>query len=176
MTQQDDMTSQDPATSQPGPGADQASPAAEGVAEPAPFWPSPYLSQGESVPEAYPAPPQPGRPRYGTAAAPYQAAPQPGGAQPGFRPQGYGQQGYGQPGYGQAQPGPFGRQLGGRPGYGRTPAQRDPSLAGSWERLLAATMDWVLIFIVSVLALHTQMIRFWHQMQNVLTVTQRLSQ
>lgn len=139
------------------------------------------------MPEAYPAPPKPGQPKYATAGSPYQAPAQPGygqpgygqpgGGQPGYGQPGYGQPGYGPPGYGQ-RPYPQGRfgQMAGRPGYGGRIPQRDPSLAGAWERLLAATIDWVLIFVVSVLALHTQMTRFYHQAQSVLTASQGLSQ
>jgi uncharacterized RDD family membrane protein YckC len=105
-----------------------------------PARPSPYLSAGESVPEAYLAPPQPGQPSYGSVPG-YSPGPRLRGsagqpyASPGYRQQ----PGYGRPGYGQA---------GNRP---RRAAQswRDPAIATSGERLGAATIDWIIIWVVS---------------------------
>ena len=214
MTQQDDMTGQEPSASQPGIGAGQAQPPtdadlargpvapSEPVATTAPTWPSPYLTQGQSVPEAYPAPPQPGHPRYGTAGAsalpgqslrpgkqgypePGSGEPgggQPGGGQPGMGQPGYhpayGQSGYGQPGYGQpgyGRPQQYQQQRTGRAGLGGR-SQRDPALAAAWERLLAMTVDWILILAAAFLVVLQPMLRIWHQLETVLINSQTLSQ
>jgi uncharacterized RDD family membrane protein YckC len=129
------------------------------AAQPAPFWPSPFLAEGAAAPEAYPAPARPGQPRYG--APPTML---PGGRQPGFQ----------QPGYGQRQPArPFGRpRQAGRPGPARP---RDPSLAGNWERLLAMTLDWLLILAVSFFILYGQMERLAHQFQALVNSSQFLT-
>jgi uncharacterized RDD family membrane protein YckC len=175
MTQQGDTTSQ-----QPGPEQPAAQPA------PAPFWPSPYLAEGQSAPEAYPAPAQPGQPRYGTT-APAPGARQAGYAPPGYAPPGYAPPGYGQPGRGQpgSRPGfrrPGQAQAGGPrqasgPGPGgSTSRQRDPVIASGWERLLAMTIDWMLILIVSFALLHEQMIQFWHRLESTVNAMQGLSQ
>jgi uncharacterized RDD family membrane protein YckC len=173
MTQQGDTTSQEPDTGQPGqsPSTQAQAPAAKPAA---PWWPSPYLVEGQAAPEAYPAPARPGQPKYGTAATPFQAGP----SQPGYGQAGYGQPGYRQPGYGQ----PGGPRPFGQPGWGarsatasRPMARRDPALAGAWERLLASTVDWMLLLGVSFLILHTQVLRFWTQLQAVLTKAESLS-
>jgi uncharacterized RDD family membrane protein YckC len=128
MTQHDD-------TGQPA-GTDQALPSR----------PSPYLAAGESLPEAYLAPPQPGQPSFGSAPA----ATSPGvrfrgtAGQP-YPPPGDGQQpGYGQPGHGQSGY----RQTGNRP-LRATQSWRDPAIATSGVRLGAATIDWIIIWLVS---------------------------
>jgi len=178
MTQQGDTTSQQTSEGQPSSPAQSAAAAVSAApgarpAEPtAPRWPSPYLTEGQSAPEAYPAPPQPGKPPYGTVTGGYSAGPQ----------SGYGQSRYGQPGYGQrdpygrpAQPGLGG--LRGRPiAGGRPMAQRDQTLAGAWERLLACTLDWLVIFVAAFLVQHTQMLRFWHQVHALLVNAQTVSQ
>ncbi len=75
MTQQGDMTSQQPGASQPGDGAGVLP--AEPAGQPAtPYWPSPYLAEGQSAPEAYPAPARPGQPRYGDPAGQFRPGPQ----------------------------------------------------------------------------------------------------
>jgi uncharacterized RDD family membrane protein YckC len=172
MTQQGDMTGQEAGTQQPGQApvpADQAA---------APWWPSPYLVDGQT-PQAYPAPARPGQPRYAA----------PAGA-PGATRAAFGQAGYGQPaappsGQPGVQPG-----WGGQPSYGqqrqglltrpvpagRAVRQRDQTLAGFWERLLAATIDWILILTVAFAILHTEVLRFWHQIQVLLNDAQTLSQ
>jgi uncharacterized RDD family membrane protein YckC len=173
MTQQGDMTSQDPAAVEPGAG--EPGPGS-GRPGPQPVWPSPYLTEGQSVPDAYPAPAQPGQPRYGT-----QGGARPGAVQqpgqsfspPGPGPAGrYGQSGY-QPAYQQParQParrppsyGPF--RPAGRLGPGQV-AQRDPALAAAWERLLAMTVDWILILAAAFLAVLSPMLRIWHQLESL---------
>jgi uncharacterized RDD family membrane protein YckC len=129
------------------------------VTQPAPWWPSPYLAEGEAAPEAYPAPARPGQPKYGTPPTVL-----PGGTGPGGR----------QPGYGQRQPtGPFGRPR--RAGQPRAAQPRDPSLAGNWERLLAMTLDWLLILVVSFFILYTQLERLAHQFQALVNSSQFLT-
>jgi uncharacterized RDD family membrane protein YckC len=135
--------------------------------QPEPPRPSPYLEAGQSVPQAYLAPPQPGQPRYGTPPGPgagprsfgsgRQTFLRPGNPRQGAQPQDYGQPGYGQPngrpGYGQ--PG-YGQPGYGQPRYGQSqpgaagPLARDPALATGWERILASILDWVLIWAVSI--------------------------
>jgi uncharacterized RDD family membrane protein YckC len=179
MTQQGDMTSREPGVSQSGqsagqPGQTQGAPGpaasvpAEPAAPQAPSWPSPYLVEGESMPEAYPAPAQPGQPRYANPGAPLPPG-QPGS--PG------GQQGYGQGDYHQAygQPQQQYQRTAGRPGLG-VRARRDPALAAAWERLLASTVDWILILAAAFLALAAPMLRIWRQLQTVLISSQTLPQ
>jgi uncharacterized RDD family membrane protein YckC len=135
MTQQDE-TSQGTATDQP-----------------APLLPSPYLDGGESVPQAYLAPPQPGKPSYGT----------PPGDRPGLRLRGSGQQPYArqQPGYPQQYGQPGSRTRGG------ARATRDPAIAAPWERLAASALDWIVIFVVSVLAFWSPLVRVWRELETV---------
>ena len=125
--------------------------------------PSPYLDAGESVPEAYLAPPQPGQPSFG--AAPLY--------RPGLRSRGPAQQPYAQPGYGQqsgyGQPGS--RQPGSRP-LGGARARRDPALAAPWERLAASVVDWLIIYIVSVLAFWSPLIRVAREIRAIVVSTQ----
>jgi uncharacterized RDD family membrane protein YckC len=188
MTQQEDMTGQEPGASrsaangagpEPRSGVPAAPPADPAAGQAEPVWPSPYLSQGQSVPEAYPAPAQPGQPSYGAPA---------GSARPG-PPLGAGSAGYAQPGSGQPDTGTPGfhpayqqrdygqpRRPMGRMGYGGRAVARDPALAAAWERLLAMTMDWLLILVVAFLALLSPMLRLWHQLETVLTNSQALSQ
>lgn len=148
-------------------------PAPTEQAAPGPVFPSPYLDAGEAVPQAYPAPPQPGQPRYGTPHHPQGG--RPGAAQPGYGPPRYGQPGYGHPGYGQpdnGQPGNgrsgSGQQASGRPalGFGAA-ARRDPVLASPWQRLVASTLDWIIIVVVSVIAFWSPLSAVWHQVQAV---------
>jgi uncharacterized RDD family membrane protein YckC len=160
MTQQGDTTSQQPGAEPPGT---------------VPFWPSPYLAEGQSAPQAYPAPAQPGQPRYGT------QVPGLGGRPARYgRPAG-GQPRYGQPGSGQG----AGRGSWGRDGLGQASSagsrgasrrQRDQAIASGWERLLAMTVDWLLILIASFLLLHDQMAQFWHRLETLATATQTMSQ
>jgi uncharacterized RDD family membrane protein YckC len=109
--------------------------------------PSPYLDPTGS-PQAYLAPPRPDQPRYGAPAA-YLPSPRSFG-----RPQQPpGQQGYGNPGYtgqGHGNQG-YGRPANARGGFGAQ-SRRDPAIAAPWERLIASILDWIIIFIVSVLA------------------------
>jgi uncharacterized RDD family membrane protein YckC len=146
MTQQDE-TSQGAATDQP-----------------APLSPSPYLDAGESVPQAYLAPPQPGKPSYGTPPA----------DRSGLRLRGSGQQPYAQypqqPGYGQPNGQPGSRRFG-----GARQLRRDPALAAPWERLAASFLDWIIIFVVSVLAFWSPLVRVWHELQAITTNYQDLS-
>jgi uncharacterized RDD family membrane protein YckC len=121
------------------------------------------------VPEAYPAPPQPGRPRYATTAAQFQPTGSFGGGTPA------GQAGYGQPrSSGQSQ---FGQTPYGQPGSRPVPgaggsSQRDATLAGAWERLLAMTLDWALILVAAFAILHASVLRLLHQMQAIGNLTQ----
>jgi uncharacterized RDD family membrane protein YckC len=171
MTQQGDMTSQDPGPVEPGPGS--------GRPDTPPVWPSPYLSQGQSVPDAYPAPARPGQPRYGAAGGARPGAVlQPGQnhSQAGPGPDG----GYGQPGYHPAyqqrgvRPPAYGPFRTARPGNGQV-AQRDPALAAAWERLLAMTVDWILILAVAFFAVLSPMLRIWHQLESLVN-SQALNQ
>ena len=127
------------ATDQPAPAPDQPAP------------PSPYLDTGGSVPQAYLAPPQPGRPSYGT---PPGLAP----SRPAFGPpQLAGRQAkYQQPGYGAR-------------GASGPAARRDPAIAAPWERLLAAVLDWIIIFAVATIAFISPLLGIWRQLQAVAT-------
>lgn len=181
MTQQGDMTGQGSGSGESGLGTDvpeQAAPQSDSA--PAPNWPSPYLSGGESVPEAYPAPPQQGQPRYGAPGVPLSPG-QPtgwGSGQPGSA--GFGQPGYQQPGYGQPNRGqsPYGGPgAAGRPGPGgRRLAQRDPALAGVGERLIASFVDWILILAVAFVAQLSPMLHIWHQVEGILNNSQYATQ
>jgi uncharacterized RDD family membrane protein YckC len=108
------------------------------------------------VPEAYLAPPQAGQPSYGTAA-------RPGSGRPfGGRP-GYGQAGHGRPAGGQ--PGD-GQPAGARPAYGLA-TRRDPALAPAWQRLVAQTIDWAIIVVVSVIVFWSQLSVVWREVQAI---------
>jgi uncharacterized RDD family membrane protein YckC len=170
MTQQGDMTSRPPGEDA-GPAAlpaELGTASAANGSEPtrseqaAPWFPSPYLGEGQAAPEAYPAPARPGQPTYGTPTS-FQ-----GGRQGAFR----------QPRYGRPPaPGPSGGpRPAGQPGPvgGGTP--RDPSLASGWERLLAMTVDWMLILAVSYLVLYSQMERLVHQVQALVSSSQFLTE
>jgi uncharacterized RDD family membrane protein YckC len=188
MAQQGDKTSQDPGAAA-GPGTDiGASPgtgqradgsglpgtdAAALASLPVPSWPSPYLTQGQAVPEAYPAPPQPGRPRYGSAGGPVRPGQQTGQGQQGYgqpRQGRFGRPGYNRPGSGQRQQGLFGRPMASRT------AQRDPSLASASERLLASGLDWLVILTGAFLVQAGPILRIWRQMEAVLANAQNLGQ
>lgn len=141
--------------------------------------PSPYLVGGESIPEAYLAPPQPGQPQYGTAPSSWASGPgvPPYGqrrfGQPGYGRPGYGQPGYGQPGYGQ--PG-NGQQMQRRAGLGASArANRDPALAGVWQRLVASIMDWAIILAVSIGAFLSPLLQIWRQLEMVASQHQDLN-
>jgi uncharacterized RDD family membrane protein YckC len=126
--------------------------------EPAEVLPSPYLRAGESVPDAYLAPPQPGMPSFGSG--------QRGGSGPWPR---NGQQFYGQVGQQPVNQRPYGRPgAGGRPTYGSAQrAQRDPALAAGWERLLASMLDWLAILAVAMLAFSSPLLRIWRQLEAI---------
>jgi uncharacterized RDD family membrane protein YckC len=152
--------------------------------QPEPPRPSPYLDAGQGVPEAYPAPPQAGQPRYGSPPTPgpgqrptgWQSFRRPGYPQQGYPPQGYGQPGYGQPGYGQqgyGQPG-HGQPGYGQPGYGQPrnarqgfAPRRDPVIAAPWERLLASILDWIVIMTVSFVIFASPLLRIWREIEAV---------
>jgi uncharacterized RDD family membrane protein YckC len=129
MTQQDE-TGQDAATQRP-----------------APARPSPYLDGGESVPHAYLAPPQPGKPGYGA----------PGVARPSARAAGWPRQVNGQRSDGQP---------GTRP-RGGMQARRDPALAAPWERLTASVLDGIIIFAGFVLAFWSPLTRLFRALEAV---------
>jgi uncharacterized RDD family membrane protein YckC len=169
MTQQGDMTSQQPGASQPGDDAGvlPADPASQSAP---PYWPSPYLAEGQSAPEAYPAPARPGQPRYGDPADQFLAGPQRRPVRPGFgrRAPSGGPQSSG-PGVQAGPPGiavPVGASAAARPS--------DLVLASAWERLLAMTMDWLLILVASFLLLHEQMTHLVDRLQAVMTTAQAL--
>jgi uncharacterized RDD family membrane protein YckC len=129
---------------------------------PEPARPSPYLDGGESVPQAYLAPPQLGKPGYGmpsayrpglrTGVSQRQPPAQPGQRQPWQR-----QPGPGQPRY---------RQPAGRPRSGMQ-ARRDPVIAAPWERLVASVLDWIIIVMASVLAFWTPLMRLFHEFEAI---------
>jgi uncharacterized RDD family membrane protein YckC len=126
-------------------GSEQPAPApsASPSAPPEPVYPSPYLDGGEALPQAYLAPPQPGQPRFGTPR--------------GGRPFGGDQPQYGQP------PGP-------RPAGGLSAAsRRDPALAPAWHRLAASTLDWFIIFPLSLIAFWSPLSQIWREIQAVTT-------
>jgi uncharacterized RDD family membrane protein YckC len=139
MTQQNETEHQNAGPEQP-----QAGPLASPLAPTVPVYPSPYLDGGEAVPQAYPAPAQPGQPRYGTPSA------------LGRRPVGAGQQRYGQP---QAA----------RPMPARAAATRDPAIAPAWNRLAASTLDWFIIILVSVIAFWSPLSQITRQLQAVVS-------
>ncbi len=114
-----------------------------------------------------------GRPaRYGRPAGGQPRYSQPGGSQPG----------YGQPASGQSgsSPGSWRRdglgQASSAGGRGPSPRQRDKAIASGWERLLAMTVDWLLILSASFLLLHDQMAQFWHRLETLATAAQTMSQ
>jgi uncharacterized RDD family membrane protein YckC len=126
-----------------------------------PSFPSPYLEASEAAPEAYPAPAQPDQPKYGTP-PPYRTRVQTNasGAQP-YARQGYGQQsGYGQTGY---------RQAGSRPVRGTL---RDPALAAPAQRLAASFVDWLIIYIVSMLLYWSPLLKIAREMRAILANAQ----
>jgi uncharacterized RDD family membrane protein YckC len=118
-----------------------------------PSLPSPYLDAGESVPQAYLAPPQPDQPSYGTPAA----------YRPGLRPRGSGQQAYARPSQDD--------QRGYRQPGSRRPAgiqsRRDPAIAAPWQRVAASILDWTIILVVSVLAFWSPLVRVWRELQAI---------
>jgi uncharacterized RDD family membrane protein YckC len=130
----------------------QASPGQADAAQPStPSQAAPSRYGYEGVPDAYLAPPQPGQPRYGTPLNPGGGRPFPG------RP-GYGQPAGAQPGYGR--PGPA------RPGTGAA-IRSDPTLAPPWQRLIAQTIDWIIIIVVSVIAFWSQLSMVWREVQAI---------
>jgi uncharacterized RDD family membrane protein YckC len=54
--------------------------------------------------------------------------------------------------------------------------QRDPVLASAWERLLAMTLDWILIMAAAILILHGPLLRLWDQFQSLESSSLSLSQ
>jgi uncharacterized RDD family membrane protein YckC len=165
MTQQDE-TWPGTATHQPA-AADEPTP----LQQETPL-PSPYLDASGS-PQAYLAPPRPDQPRYGTPTA-YRPSPRSFG-----RPQQPpAQQGYGQPGHpGQGYPGQdytgqryadqgYGRPVNGRGAFG---VRRDPAIAAPWERVVASILDWIIIFVVSVLAFISPLEEIWREWQAIAT-------
>jgi uncharacterized RDD family membrane protein YckC len=153
----------DPSPPGPGPtGPGLTGPGQTGPEQAAPWFPSPYLGEGQAAPEAYPAPARPGQPTYGTPTS-FQS-----GRQGALR-----QPGYGRPPASGPSGGP--RQVG-RPGPAGRGTPRDPSLASGWERLLAMTVDWMLILAVSYLVLYSQMERLVHQMQALVSSSQFLTE
>ena len=165
-------------TSQP-PGPGDTAGVAPATPPAALYWPSPYLAEGQSVPDAYPAPARHGQPKYGELSGPFF----PGQFRPGqtqaaqfqTRPQGRpGRLGFGQPGGRGFQPRAAAEA--GQPGFGVTAADpaapADLVLASAWERLLAMSMDWLLILGASFLLLHEQMTQLLRRFQSVLTAAQ----
>jgi uncharacterized RDD family membrane protein YckC len=155
MTQQDETQQQ---------GAAQPDPLPQpGTAPAEPASPPPTLYGYESVPEAYLAPPQPGQPRYGT---PPHLGGRPFPGQSGYGEPGYGQPAGGQPGYGRPAPAPAPASGRARPGLGAA-AQRDPALAPAWQRLVAQTIDWTIIIVVSVILFLPRLLVMWRELQAV---------
>jgi uncharacterized RDD family membrane protein YckC len=60
----------------------------------------------------------------------------------------------------------------GRMGARGRAARRDPALAAEWERLLAMTVDWILILAAAFLTQLSPMLRIWHQLQPALVYSQ----
>ena len=94
---------------------------------------------------------------------------------PGLRQRGSAQQPYAQPGYGPAarlraagygQRAGTGSQAAGRGGM---QSRRDPAIASPWERLAACVLDWIIIFVVSVLAFWSPLVRVWRELQAIMT-------
>lgn len=152
MTQHGDTPDRDPASGSSG------APTAESDT---PAMPSPYLEAGQSVPQAYLAPPQPGMPSFGSTqtSGPLLRPGPPSGPWLGNGQQSYQQQGqrpYGRPG------------TGGRPAYGPGQrGQRDPALAAAWERLLASMIDWLLILTATVLGFLSPLLRIWRELETI---------
>jgi uncharacterized RDD family membrane protein YckC len=142
-------------------GPEQAAPPPSGGLE-TPAAPSPYLGAGEVIPQAYLAPPQPGKPGYGTAPPlrpgqrPFRPAGQSGPGQPGSGSPGYGQPGYARPGNG-------------RVGFGQAARRRDPALAAPWERMVASLLDWTIILGASIAIFLQPLISLLRQMQAIVT-------
>jgi uncharacterized RDD family membrane protein YckC len=122
---------------------------------PAPAYPSPYLDTGESAPQAYLAPPQPGQPKYGTPPGLGHGRPQPGSPRQAFSQSGYQQAGYGRPGSA-------------RGGIGLA-ARRDPAIATPWERLAATVLDWIVIVVIATLAFISPLLKISRELQAVTT-------
>jgi uncharacterized RDD family membrane protein YckC len=121
--------------------------------------PSPYLDASESAPQAYLAPPQSGQPRYASARSHGVRLLNGGvGHQPGDGQPGYAQPGDEQPGYGQAR----GRPLAG------AQARRSAGIATPWARLAASTIDWLIIYGISVLAFWSPLMRVDHELQAIM--------
>jgi len=127
--------------------------------------PSPYLQAGESVPEAYLAPPQPGKPPYGSLPS----------YEPGRRLGGPAQ--FGQTGYRQQTPTGYGQQgTGGRPTLGAgARSKRDPALAALWERLAASILDWIIILAVPIGIFISPLLRIWRELEAVASSSPDLS-
>jgi len=100
--------------------------------------PSPYLSGGQDAPQAYPAPPQPGSPRYGSARQPY----------------------------GRPVPPRPGADAAGRPAARRAQAS-DPALAERWRRLVGWLIDWLIIAIIPIVLFGPALHRVVVQMQDI---------
>ena len=146
MTQQDE-TRQRAATDQAGPSL-----------------PSPYLDASEAAPQAYLAPPQPGQPKYGSPSAYRGRLPEGSSPELSARP------GDGQPPvYGQ----PRGAQAWNRPLRGAA-SRRDASIAAPWERLGAATIDWIIIIGLSVVTFWSPLVRVWRELQTITSSYQDL--
>jgi uncharacterized RDD family membrane protein YckC len=133
-------------------------PAGHGAAEPG--RPSPYLEGGAAVPAAYLAPPQPGQPRYG-APLPYRSG--------SAAPQEYARRGAspspGQPGQGPARNGRPGWPGGARTGPARR--ARDPAVPQLWQRLAAATLDWLLVALVATVVTLGPLLHLYRQLEAV---------
>jgi uncharacterized RDD family membrane protein YckC len=172
MTQQGDMTSQQPGASQPGDGG--LTPAGPPGQPAPPYWPSPYLAEGQSAPEAYPAPARPGQPRYAHPDGPLRPGPSGREGRPGFgRPAYPGDRA--RPGPGQSGPdGQAGLAVPASAGPGTVAGPAGLVLASAWERLLAMTMDWLLIMVASFLLLREQMAQLVDRLQAQMTAAQAI--
>ena len=112
------------------------------------------------MPQAYPAPPQPGQPKYGMPpelrrrGRQFRQVRQPFGRQPAGQ-SGYQQAGYGRPGSGRRAIGPQ--------------ARRDPAIATPWERLAATVLDWIIVYAVATVVFISPLLQIWRELQAVKT-------
>lgn len=128
------------------PAASAGWPATSGPPDPPP---SPYLTGGQTIPEAYPAPPQPGLPSYGSPEQPAsRSALQRRGQAPRYGPAPRS----GQPG--------GSRQQG---GYGQA---ADPSLAERWRRAVGWVLDSIIISAATAAILYAALPSVFRQVES----------
>lgn len=115
----------------PGPALDKATRSGTAVTPARVVFPSPYLEPGQTVPAAYLAPPQPGKPSYGSPEA------RPLGARA-----------------------PRSPRRDARDARSPAASERDPALASASQRFFAALADWILINVLSSLLFWSQLQQF----------------